>query len=320
MDNPGPSYRKEFLKSPHHAWLGILTLGLGFISTSALGLIIGATAYAVGLIYLPDTGFFKRWVNRRRDAFEQGGMMAQLADFNRQRQLMLAQLNSERRKKYQNLAAVCGDIEKSNQQDALAPEQSSMDPRLRKLDELMWTYLKLLSLEESLSQFLENESQERLPEVAAATDAEAKQLVREVDELKSRQDPRADGREKLLASKLELLEVLQKRQKRREDAETNLALVVSEQQRLEQQIKLIRADAQATKNASALSARIDETVNHLDTTNKWLSELDEFKDLAGDIPQVDLRIGYEAVPQAPPPLGRASRSPVPPQLPANRSR
>ena len=50
------------------------------------------------------------------------------------------------------------------------------------------------------------------------------------------------------------------------------------------------------KNAETLTARIDATVEHLDQTNKWLSELDEFKDLVGDMPPTELRVGYEAPP------------------------
>ena len=70
---------------------------------------------------------------------------------------------------------------------------------------------------------------------------------------------------------------------------------------MDQQIKLIRADAVATKNAETLTARIDATVEHLDQTNKWLSELDEFKDLVGDMPPTELRVGYQATPVPPPP-------------------
>jgi hypothetical protein len=93
---------------------------------------------------------------------------------------------------------------------------------------------------------------------------------------------------------------LRKRQQRIQQAEENLALVVSEQDRLDQQIKLIRADAVATKNAETLTARIDATVEHLDQTNKWLSELDEFKDLVGDMPATEKRVGYEAAMPLPP--------------------
>jgi len=311
MDQPMPSYRQEFFKSPHHAWMGIFTLGLGFATGLGLGLVAGVTAYIIGWIYLPDSGLFRRWVDRRRAAASQTGIQNQLANFNRQRQMVLSQLSTEQRNKYQALAAVCADIEKANFEDNLTPNQPAADPRLRKLDELMWTYLKLLLLEQNLANFLEQERRENLPEMIANANAEAKQLITEVEALKAQQDARAENREKLLASKMELLEVLQKRLKRLEDAESNCALVVAEQQRLDQQIKLVRADALATKNASSLSARIDETINHLDSTNKWLAEMEEFKDMAGDFPQVDGRIGYTVSALAPPPLS-------PPRLPSNR--
>ena len=99
--------------------------------------------------------------------------------------------------------------------------------------------------------------------------------------------------------------MLRKRQQRLDQAQENLALVVSEQERLDQQIKLIRADAVATKNAEGLTARIDATVEHLDQTNKWLSELDEFKDLVPDMPSTEMRVGYAA--STPPVLPEAAR-------------
>ena len=36
MDEQTPNYRGEFFKSPHHAALGRLTLGLGFLSAELL--------------------------------------------------------------------------------------------------------------------------------------------------------------------------------------------------------------------------------------------------------------------------------------------
>jgi len=77
-------------------------------------------------------------------------------------------------------------------------------------------------------------------------------------------------------------------------------LVISEEERLEQQVKLIRADAIATKNADTLSARIDATVEHLDQTNKWLSEMGDFRDMVGEMPDSPKRIGYAA--KVPPPV------------------
>jgi hypothetical protein len=294
MEEQPPNYHGEFLKSPHHAALGLLTLGLGFLSAQILPLIAGATLYALGWIYLPDLPFFRRWVDRRQDSAKRAAEGQKVAEFVRRREALLLSLSPDRRERYNRLAAVCHDIETASADNLLASADPTTDPRLRKLDELMWTYLRLLGIEESLDQFLATERGENVPGLAKEAEAEVTKLNGEVESLKAKGNTAMlDTRQRYLSSRMERLEVLRKRCQRSEQAEANLALVVSEQDRLDQQIKLIRADAVATKNAETLTARIDATVEHLDQTNKWLSELDEFKDLVGDMPNTELRVGYE---------------------------
>ena len=295
MNEQAPKYRREFLKSPQHAVLGLLTLGAGFMSGMLLPLIAGATCYTLGWIYVPDLPFFRRWVDRRREAAKRAEELQKVAAFVQRRDALIASLLPERRERYHRLAVVCRDIETASADNLLASANPATDPRLRKLDELMWTYLRLLSIQQSVEQFLETERSENLPALLKDAEAEATRLNSEVEALKAKGNTAAvDTRQRYLGSRLERLEVLRKRQQRSEQAEANLALVVSEQERLDQQIKLIRADAVATKNAETLTARIDATVEHLDQTNKWLSEMDEFKDLVGDMPATELRVGYQA--------------------------
>ncbi len=309
MDESAPNYRAEFLKSPHHAALGLVTLGLGFLSANLLGLIAGATLYALGWIYLPDLPFFRRWVDRRHEAEKRAAEMQKINDFIRRRDALLDSLSPSRREKYNRLAGVCHDIETASTDSPLASADPATDPRLRKLDELMWTYLRLLGIEESLERFLETERRDDLPALLKDADAEANRLTTEVEGLKDKGDTGVlEIRQRYLGSRLERLEVLRKRQQRLLQAQENLALVVSEQERLDQQIKLIRADAVATKNADALTARIDATVEHLDQTNKWISELDEFKDLVADMPSTEMRVGYAST--APPPLVAQTQPPA----------
>jgi hypothetical protein len=309
MDEQAPNYRGEFLKSPHHAALALLTLGLGFLTAQLLPLIAGVTLYALGWIYLPDLGFFRRWVDRRREKARQGEEAGKVNQFCQRRDALIASLSPARRDRYNRLSSVCRDIETAGADNLLAsPEAGGTDPRLRKLDELMWTFLRLLGIEESLEKFLDTEHRENIPGILKDAEAEAARLTQEVDDLKAKGSAAIAGnKQRYLSSRLERLDVLRKRQQRTEQAQDNLALVVSEQDRLEQQIKLLRADAVATKNAETLTARIDATVEHLDQTNKWLSELDEFKDLVGDMPATEMRVGYNAtpVPPAPPVLPEA---------------
>ena len=293
MDEQAPNYHREFLRSPHHAVLGLLTLGLGFLSASPLGLILGSTAYVLGWVYLPDLPFFRRHVDRRQAEAQRAAALAQVAEFTRRRDALLAGLSASRRTRYSTLSEVCRGIEAASAESPMGMAGPAGDPRLRKLDELMWTFLRLLTIEESLDRFLETERREDLPGLAKQGEQEAAGLNSEVEELKKSGGPAFDAKQRLLASRLERLEVLRKRLERFEQAQENLALVVSEQDRLEQQIKLIRADAVATRNTEALTARIDATVEHLDQTNKWLAEMDEFKDLVGDLPATELRVGFE---------------------------
>lgn len=319
MEEQPINYRKVFWKSPHHAWLGFLTLGLGFISAQPLFLLLGAAAYALGWIYLPDMGFFRRWIDRKFQITERLALKNEVEDFHQRRAKLIQQLGVPATKRYQELAGVCQEIESATAADPLGAASAGGDPRLQKLDELMWTYLKLLTLEQSLAQFLESERQEQLATRVEETEQEIQGLASEIESLKaSNNAAAADARERLRNSRLDLLEVLRKRLQRYEQALSNLHLVQSEQERLEQQIKLLRADALAIKNTEAFSSRIDATVEQLNQTNRWLSEMEDYRDMVGPLPQAEQRVGFGL--EAPPVLGSKPNPPRQPLSQTNRQR
>lgn len=315
MESEPPKYRREFLRSPHHAGLGLATLGAGFVlgATYGLALLVAPAAYLLGWIYLPDLPLFRRWVDRRRALAEQASGLAEAAAFIQKRDELLSRLSQSRRQRYQALAGVCRDIEAASAEQSLTPEQPAQDPRLRKLDELMWTFLRMLTIEESLDRFLETEHRDDVPRLAREGEEELAGLSAEHEALKQKNPDRdvLAAKQRLLASRLERMEVLRKRLSRIDQAQANLRLVISEEERLEEQVKLVRADAVARKNAENLTARIDATVEHLDQTNQWLAEMDEFKDLVGDMPEAPVRIGYQ-------PRVSAVGSAMPPKLPQTK--
>ena len=106
MDDQAPNYRREFLSSPHHAALGLLTLGVGFLSASLLGLIAGGTLYTLGWLHLPDVPFFRRWVDRRHDAARRAAEEQKVAEFVRRRDALLDSLSASRRERYSFTGAV----------------------------------------------------------------------------------------------------------------------------------------------------------------------------------------------------------------------
>ena len=122
-------------------------------------------------------------------------------------------------------------------------------------------------------------------------------------------------KQRLLDSKKEKLAVLVKRQARFQEARDNRTLVAAEQERLVEQIKLLRSDAVASRNADALTDRINATVDHLNETNKLISEMDQFKDLvADDLPATATRVGFE-VNRRPNPRRKLDAQ-APPRLPS----
>jgi len=300
MTHELPSPRRQFWKSPHHAVMALATLGTGLIlgADYRLALLLGPAAYILGWIYVPDFKIFRNWLDRKRNAQELAAAQTEAAQFVQRRDALLEQLSPHGRAKYHALAKVCRDIESASAENSLTPEAPAEDPRLRKLDELMWSYLRMLAIDESLQRFLETERRDDVPGLLQEAEAEVRDLTVEFEAAKTRgaSVSSTDAKERLLNSRLERLEVLRKRLQRIDQTRANLAVVLSEQERLEEQIKLIRADAVASKNAATLTARIDSTVEHLHQTNRWLAEMDEFKDLVGDnIPSTPLRVGYESV-------------------------
>jgi hypothetical protein len=311
-EEPLPSATAAFLRSPHHVALAVATLGIGLASATLLGVIAGVALYTVGWIHLPGSALFRAWRRRKQSDAQRARDHAAMQAFLARRASLFDSLTEHGRRRYTELASVCRDIEAASR-EGLAPDAPDTDPRLRKLDELMWTFLKLLGIEESLHRFLETERRDDLPGHVRDAELNATTLAKEVESLKSKPGPELEKRQRLWQSHAERLEVLRKRVERVEQGESNLALVSAEQERLVQQVKLIRADAVATRNADALTARIDATVEHLDETNKWLSQMDEFKDLVGDMPQTERRISFEAgVPSIARPGGRVQ--PEPPVL------
>lgn len=276
-----PNYRRAFWKSRHHLWLGVLTLGLGFASGEPLGLLAGAALYALGLVYLPDMGFFRRSVDARLAAVRTATEAAELATQRQQQEQTLAALSPARRSRHQDLLAICRDLEAATA-DSSASLGLETGSRRQKLDELSATFLRMLTIEQSLAVFLEAERKERIPSFVTDLEAETRTLATEVTALKQVSPPplTLSGKERLLTSRLERLQTLQQRLTRIEQAQTNLDLVLSEQERLLEQLKLIRAEGIAAKNPDNLSARIDLSLEHVAHTNKWLTELAEFKDLA----------------------------------------
>ena len=256
--------------------------------------------YALVWIYGPDTGFFRKWVDDKRASAQRVLDDEKILAFENKRDRIIAGLNRPDQAKYWDLVNVCKEIEKIGG-DSSTFGNPNNDPRLHKLHELMWTFLRLLNIQERIHSFLGDEEEENLPRQIELAQSEVTKLETQQAELRINNNPTVTSRERFLNSRKDRLLVLQKRLERIDQAKNNLALITSEQERLFEQVKLIRSDAVASKHADAFTARIDSSMEHLGEAQELLSQLGDFRDLTSDeVPQTDSRrIGYGAQDSAP---------------------
>lgn len=292
------NYFKEYLSSKLHLGFGLATLGVGLLSGSWLVLIIGIVAYGLGFMFLPDLPAFKKVVDEKYAAIQRQKDIETAMLFRQKRDRQLMSLTPSRQNKYGELAKLCKEIEASTM-ETISSEDAASDSRQKKLDDLIFTYLKLLSIEQSIQIFLETETKEDVKEQIAEAYEDVKRTTEEIKTLNSETSPdrstlaMIESKQRILVSYTDKLEVLKKRLERVHQAKGNIELVNAEQSRLAEQVKLLRADVVASRNAESISSRIDASVSNLDETNKWLSQMNEFKDVVGDTAPSNIRIGFE---------------------------
>jgi hypothetical protein len=159
-----------------------------------------------------------------------------------------------------------------------------------KLDGLMWSYLGLLGNEQNLGAFISKEQSEDFAGRTAGIEARLKELDTEVAaaEPGSRE---YETRMQLISSRQEGLEAIRRRHQQFIRAQENLRLVRAEQDRIAEQLKLIRADIYASKAVGRISERVNDSIDQLASSGR----------LSGEVPPViqDLpalrtrRVGYK---------------------------
>ena len=167
--------------------MALVTLGAGFATGEPLYFVAGVTAYVLGWVYLPDMAFFQRW----RSAHERGNQRGRGARSWRNSRSgarrCSARFRHRLRERYHVLAKVCRDIERAAAESEQGSELNlTSDTRLRKIDELMWMYLRLLSMQQSLETFLETERREDLRGEVAESETETNALEAEIKTLRDR--------------------------------------------------------------------------------------------------------------------------------------
>ena len=251
-------------------------------------LILGAVVYLLGWLYIPDMPFFKKAIDDRNSNIVAAEKAAQVDMFIRKRDSLLSNLPSYLRTKYKELAGYCQDIERETSVTNALSGAMTSDIRVKKLDELMWTYLRLLCMEQSLTVFLNTEKEDYIQQQVNELEEQLFKLAE-----KNSEQNKSPAISRIIQSKTSMAETLKKRLDRVKTSKENIDLVKAEQERLVEQIRLLRADSFAMQNSEMLSQRIDASVDQLAETNKWLAEMDVLKEtMDSGMPMSGGRIGY----------------------------
>ncbi|HSI86992.1 MAG TPA: hypothetical protein VK970_24615 [Candidatus Methylacidiphilales bacterium] len=276
--SPRPNYYLEFLKSPAHAWIALGTLGVGFASpdTLGIGLMVGAAAYALAWIYIPDLSLFKNRIDKLRQAVDleaarhNGQLIAQA------RSRLESQLVPSGRQRYAAFSYICTEIQQALHVQEREQGGMSTSEVAPLLDEFRMGFLKLLTAEQRLGLYLDREN----PQELESTLAEVHQTITRVEEELARR--RESGNfnslateERLLESKREHAEVLEARKERLREANANLSLIQSELNRLTDRVKLMRADTLAQSlDSKSVTSSLESTLEQMLQANRWLADID----------------------------------------------
>jgi hypothetical protein len=285
------NFTREFIKSKTNIVIALSTLGLGFMCGEWYTLVLGIIIYGLSIMFIPEMPWFKNKITNEYQEIEKENNEKEKQVLIEKRNLQLSTLQPTRKDKYYSLAETCSKIEENT--DNSSQEYESI---FRKLEELLSTYLKLLIIEQSLQLFVESEKKEDIE--SCLKDSQKELLDIEKEKLNIQKDPlsspmQLESKQKLFDSKQDKIAILNQRKNKLEQAKTNIEIVLSELDRLEQQIKLIRSDSIATRNTDALTNKIDVSIEQINQTNKWLGEMQDFKDVVGDDCQTQSkRIGF----------------------------
>lgn len=265
-----------FLRSPHHAWLALLTLGIGLASANVPGMIAAAAAYALGWIFLPDSNRFRRWLSRKQDGEATVENADEIARFEAERQGVYRQLSRDGRNAYDTLATAISEIRRN------AGEGESS--HAGRLGQMAWTYLRLLLTRETLERFCHEENSSNIEGEVATVRGEVGELEEKLALAENRGDAAGAGQDaRLLQSKRSRLDGLERHLEKVRQAEADLALTRAEIERLVDSVRLVRADLVTRRDPDALGGELDRATAHFHRTRDWLRDL-EFDQTSADIP------------------------------------
>ncbi|HWA27489.1 MAG TPA: hypothetical protein VG734_17675 [Lacunisphaera sp.] len=252
-------YHTAFLGSTNHAWLALVTIGVGIAVATPLAVVAGIAAYGLGVIFLPDLAVFRKGVDEKRRVELEAQQVAESSSKARVRLALLKKLSPKARERSQNFSTLCTELQAKlaeSSSENLMPDSS--------LTKVADSHLLLLAMDADIRGYLGT------AEKPAELTQRMETVRAEIAKLKKRPSLSA-VEQRLLLSREETLKNLEQQGEQAQRMQLNLELAQSELQRLESQMNSLRAELISTP-ASQLSNRLGDTLVQVEASQRVLQE------------------------------------------------
>lgn len=272
MNDEAINYTKEaFLNNWNLAFL-VVAVVASFVLYGVLGVELWLPllfASAGELLYLgtvPRNQRFRRLVRsqkiaERRKPPSQKEIFQLLSRRSQRRYARLRKLKDEIRQNYQNLSYA---------------SQGLLDSHVRKIDDLLESYLNLLHQRERYRNYIDNATAEDIQQSIAAL-----------------KDDMADDSERVRAVKQRRLHVLEQRLARFKKGHENLEIIGAQLGTIEDVVKYIHEQSWTLQNPDEISFQLDTLLEEVEETQASVQEIEEVfsspRDLLGDMNLLDER-------------------------------
>ena len=229
--------------------------GLFALATfSWLPLVVGVGVEALWLTFGPDTGFFRRWVEKQ-ETLEERTRLAQQASS------ALATLDKGYVSRFKQLEALASEINQLAE-DNPSLENDLVADEMKKLGSLLSSFLQMAVVHQRLGEYIaENSETEIQREINRLERALASEKGREVQ-----------------ASLRQNLALEQKRMKQHESIASAFKVVTIKMDTLEKAFRYLRSHILAIGKHEELSSEIDELVLGVDAVEQLQAETDPVMD------------------------------------------
>jgi hypothetical protein len=240
-------YRRAFFNQYNAILLG--AAGLFALATfSWLPLLVGAGVEALWMTFVPDSGFFRRWMGMQKSRETQ-------EELKRETETILQQLDRSYAERFLDLQQVADEVQ------TLAKENQSLETRLvedelQKIGRVLFSFLRMARAHQRLAHFL-----------AESTESEIKSDIGECTaSLRREKDPRVQ------ASLRQALALAEKRLRQHEKIGNSAKALAVQMETLEKAMGYLKSHVVAIGSHEELASELDGLVLGVDSVEQLEAE------------------------------------------------